>query len=155
MRSSPRAALLALGVALAVVGIAVPLLQTLIPRRVDGTVTRVDVRYEKHPGSDDIYVVTIGGHRPLVVHREVGRRLVEGEHVEKERFSRTLRQGDRTLRLGIPAETRGVLTVTALTLALAAILLSDNRFGLAVRRRPRLVRERERVGADELEGPEG
>ena len=58
---SPRWWVLAVVVALAAANVWVTFRRSGIPASLDGTVDRIEVRPEKHPGLDDVHLVTIAG----------------------------------------------------------------------------------------------
>lgn len=112
---SPKAVLLVLLIGLAVLDVAVAVRRSTVPLALDGVVRQVEVRREKHPGVDDVYVVDVGSRRDLVVDREMAEALGEGDVVSKDAWSREMRVGDRVVRLGWSRD--------AVRLALAAPLL--------------------------------
>lgn len=98
-----------------------------IPVSLTGRVEAVEVRREKHPGLDDVHLVTIGG-RQIHLDAEVAAHLAEGEAVRKAAWSRHMETRGGSLAV-VPS--RDFLRM-ALAMPLVAML------ALALLRRRRL-----------------
>ena len=98
MRSS-RWLLLLLLAGMAALNLWVTFARSTIPLDVHGEVTEVDLRFEKHRGVDDVYLVTVGG-RTIHVDTAIGRRIREGDHLSKDAWTRALHTPRGTLELG-------------------------------------------------------
>jgi hypothetical protein len=122
MRSPSRAAavLLLAVVAFALLGAAATISRSLIPLAVDGTVTAVEVRREKHPGIDDVWLVHPDDGRRLHVDANTARHVPEGGRLVKPRWARTLQVDGRPLALPLSDDARGMLWVMPLTILAAA-----------------------------------
>ena len=125
-RDLPAAVLLALAVALAVVGTWAAFARSLIPIAVDGEVTHHEVKHEKHPGVDDVYLVRIDSGRQLVVDREVGRAIRAGDVVSKHRWSTTLTTPRGEVALAASRDANAMVLVLPAAVVATALLV---RFG--------------------------
>jgi hypothetical protein len=96
--------------------------RSTIPYAIHGDIEGIEVRFEKHRGVDDVYLVTVGG-RTLHVDRAVGVRLTRGEHVDKESWSTSLRTDDGTVRLRPSADVRRMAAVMPLVVLGASSLV--------------------------------
>lgn len=78
-------------VAIAVMGIAnlwFTLARSLIPFEIGHVATRIEVREEKHPGVDDVFILRLApGGREIVIDREVVELLQRGDAIEKDAWS--------------------------------------------------------------------
>ena len=79
--------------------------RSTIPTALDGTVTKIEVRPEKHPGVDDVWMVSIDG-EARHLDRAVAELLTEGTRVRKDAWDTRLVVGDqvRTVALSRDAE---------------------------------------------------
>lgn len=64
--------------------------RSTIPTALHGTVTGVEVREEKHPGVDDVWMVYVDDARPTHVDAAVASPLGVGDRVTKDRWDSTL-----------------------------------------------------------------
>ena len=114
-----KAALLALALLFSAMGLATAARRSLIPTAVHGRVTNIEVRREKHPGRDDVYLVAVEG-RSRVVDRPVAEVVATGDQVDKDRWDARLQtsRGSRPLRYS--DDVRGLLAT--LPVVLAAVL---------------------------------
>ena len=122
MRSRRAAAglLLAGVVAFAALNVVETVRRSWIPSAVDGTVESIQVRTEKNPGVDDVWLVTVDGDTDHV-DAEVGRRLAEGDMVSKAAGATTLQVNGRAVPLQLSRDARGMLVVMPLVVVLAAM----------------------------------
>lgn len=131
MRSPDRlaAAIVAAAAALAALGIWTPFARSLIPISLDGVVTHHHIKYEKHPGLDDVYLVRVDGGRRLVVDRVVGSQLGVGETVRKRAMSTTLSTDGGAVPLHLSDDARGMAVVmpSALIAVIAALRFGNAR----------------------------
>jgi hypothetical protein len=111
-----------MGVVLVLGNLAVPLLRSTIPLGLDGTVTKIQNRVEKHPGIDDVHLVTIGG-QTLVMDRAVAGHLDVGDTVQKDAWSRTLRTQRETVKLSPSSDVWGMVITMPLVILLCGLLL--------------------------------
>lgn len=116
------AALVLAAVCFALLGIAAAVSRSLIPHRVDATIDRIEVRHEKHPGVDDVWLVHLDG-RAVHVDAATARRLQVGVPLHKERWDTRLTAGDRAIPLSLSHDAQGMLWVMPLTV-LAAIAVA-------------------------------
>lgn len=120
------AALVLLAVAFVALNVAATFHRSLIPIAVDGTVTGIEVRREKHPGIDDVWLVTIGDRR-LHVDAPIGRALGEGARVTKTAWAQRLVIDGTPRTLALSRDARAMLAVMPLTLLVAGAALHLNR----------------------------
>lgn len=112
---SPRfwaaATLVVVGLAFAALAAWSLVVRSTIPIEVDGTVTGIELRHEKHPGVDDVWMVSIDGAAPRHLDRDVVSLLTEGAQVRKDAWDTTLLvDGERhVVRLGDDARRMLVL----------------------------------------------
>lgn len=105
----------------------------MIPLELNGVVSRLEIRHEKHPGIDDIYLVTIGGRR-YHVDRTVGPRLLPGAEITKRRWSKLLETSDGTVQLRASRDAYSML-VAMPVVAIVGFLLMSSRDGAMTTRR--------------------
>ena len=100
--------------------------RSLIPVGLDGTVARVEVRREKHPGIDDVWLVDVGQRR---VHADasIAQRLPEGTAVSKPPWSATLTADGQRIPLRLSGDAVGMLWVMPLAVAAAAAAMAAAR----------------------------
>jgi hypothetical protein len=98
--------------------------RSTIPSMVDATVTAVEVRPEKHPGVDDVWMVTFEGSSPMHIDAAVAARMSVGARVEKGRWeaSMTVDGQPHDLRLSQEAH-RMLLLAPLLALVLTGLAL--------------------------------
>jgi hypothetical protein len=123
---SPRIVVLAAVALLALGNLAVTLLRSTIPLALNGTVTRLETRTEKHPGVDDVHLLTVGG-RELQIDAEVAGLLHVGDAIEKKPWSRTLRTPRGIVRLNPSADVWGMTMAMPIIAAASAILVLRQR----------------------------
>ena len=96
--------------------------RSTIPMALDGTVTSIETRHEKHPGVDDVWLVAIDGdQRHLDTEIAVG--LSVGDHLEKERWD-THRRGEQRGAVAAPEQRSRAMLFLAPILALTAAVLA-------------------------------
>lgn len=118
--------LLLLAVGFVALNVAASWHRSLIPVAVDGTVVAIEVRPEKHPGIDDVWLVTIGDRR-LHVDAAIGRALSKGAQVAKPAWSRGLSVDGDAITLTPSRDARAMLAVMPLALLAAEVALHLNR----------------------------
>lgn len=123
MRSRSAAAVAVAAAALAFAALAVwaTAARSTIPLEWHGTVTRVEVRQEKHPGIDDAWFVAVDGEETHV-DASVGRIVREGARVDKDRWDRTLRVDGVAYPLRYSRDARRMLVVAPSVAAAVALL---------------------------------
>jgi hypothetical protein len=127
MRSRSAAATLGvLTVALAALALASMASRGLFGVAMNGTISRIEVRHEKHPPIDDVHLVHIHGDTTHV-DRALALILERGDRVGKGRFDRTLEIGDREIELRASTDLRRAMIVIPLTVLLTATLLALRR----------------------------
>lgn len=126
MRSPSRAVaaatfLLVLAVAFALVSVAAMVSRSAIPHALDGTVAHIEVRREKHPGVDDVWLVHLDDGSRLHVDAATAQRLDEGSRVRKPAWQATLAVDGEPVRLALSDDAIGMLWVMPLTVLSAGV----------------------------------
>jgi hypothetical protein len=94
--------------------------RSLIPRALDATVDAVEVRVEKHPGIDDVWLVYLDGDA-VHVDAATARQLDAGMAVHKTAWATTLTADGASIPLALSAEARAMLWVMPLTVLAAVV----------------------------------
>src|SRR5581483_9820942 len=94
--------------------------RSAIPLRLDAVATSKEVRQEKHPRRDDVWLIGLEPAGVIQVDEAVFDQVVVGERLIKQRWSRTLRCDEREVELDWSAEARGMWW--AMPLAVAVII---------------------------------
>ncbi len=84
--------------------------RSTIPWRLDGKVTWVEVREEKHPGVDDAWYVTVDG-KARHWDSALATTLNEGDRVSKDRWDRSLSVNGEATMLRLSDDARSMLVV--------------------------------------------
>jgi hypothetical protein len=95
--------------------------RSAIPLTLDGTVTQVEVREEKHPGVDDVWMVYIDGD-PRHLDSELAADLEVGDRIRKDRWETSLVVNDTTRDLALSDNARTMFGVAPLSVLMAALL---------------------------------
>lgn len=95
--------------------------RSTIPLAFDTRVEARVVRFEKHPGSDDVHILRIGG-RDVRVDHAVFEQVPDGARIAKRRWSHVLRVDERDVRIAPSGTTRGMAMVTLIVVAFATFL---------------------------------
>ena len=100
--------------------------RSTIPMALDGTVTSVETRHEKHPGVDDVWLVSIDGdQRHLDTEIAVG--LSVGDRLEKERWDTHLEVNGEARSLHLSNDSRAMLFLAPILALTAAVLAVPQR----------------------------
>ena len=121
MRSRSAAVVAATGAAFAALAVWSTAARSAIPLEWHGTVERVEVRHEKHPGVDDGWFVTVDGDETHV-DAYVATLVREGARVDKDRCARTLRVDGTDHPLRYTDDARRMAAVAPAVAVLAAAL---------------------------------
>lgn len=117
---SPRlftiAGLLAAAVALALGNVWFTAARSTIPLALHGVVKAKEVRREKHPGHDDVFLLALDSGRSLQVDAAVYQAVTKGESLSKSPWSEQLVHGHRTLALAWSADARGMFAAMPATI---------------------------------------
>lgn len=119
---SPRLLLVLLALVLVGLGLWATFLRSGIPKAMHGVVVRKEVRAEKHPGIDDVHLVTID-ERVHHVDPHVMRHLEPGEEIEKAAWAWHLDARAGRLALRASHEAIGMAIAAPLLLVLVVVLL--------------------------------
>lgn len=92
--------------------------RSLAMRSMEGAVTGMDRRLEKHPGEDDVYLIAWDGGPMVQVDSALFERMQLGSIVEKEAWSMSIRIDGRTEEISLSRDFWGMLA-----LALPAIIV--------------------------------
>lgn len=112
--------LLTLGLGLAGANVWFTAARSTIPLRLEGTVTNTEVRREKHPGRDDVFLIKLQSQPAIQVDEPVYRAMAIGQRVAKPRWSRQLRIDDRTLPLAWSRDCGGMIASMPMVLLVLA-----------------------------------
>ncbi len=125
MRFSDRLAvvvLLAMGALLVVGNLWFTAARSTIPLSIDGRVVACEVRHEKHPGVDDVCLVTLEDGRVLHVDRPLFDSVDEGQVLQKAAWQRSLDCDGNVWPLDWSADARGMWPAMAVAcVALAGV----------------------------------
>ena len=102
----------------------VTLNRSTIPLSFDGVVTNVELREEKHPGVDDVYILHLGSDA-FVIDSEIASQIKTGDRVQKGAWSADLRVNDETMPLRTSRDFQRMLI--AMPLVMVAILFTLKR----------------------------
>ncbi len=102
--------------------------RSTIPRSLHGTVVRLQVVHEKHPGLDDVHLLTLG-ERTIQVDPELAAHLRVGERVDKDAWSATLSTSSGSIHLSTSKDFHGMVVTmpVLLVVTLAALLWRPSR----------------------------
>jgi hypothetical protein len=98
--------------------------RSTIPLSLDTKILGHEVRREKHPGRDDVYLLVLAGLGQMQVDREIYDAVAIGETLHKEGQSRELLHGDKVLPLDWSRDHRGMLLAMPLCLGVLAAILA-------------------------------
>ena len=115
---SPSSWLLAVAVVLAAGNLWATFRRSGIPLALDGRVERIDVRQEKHPGVDDVPIVTIAG-REIHLDPKVAAQIRKGDTLSKAAWSAELATPRGTVQLSTSRDFRRMLIAMPLLVVLA------------------------------------
>ena len=94
--------------------------RSTIPLAFDARVASREVRHEKHPGSDDVYLLRFEDGRTLHVDAAVFAAVDVGQQLHKSSWQRTLDLDGKPLQLDWSADARGMWST--MSVALVALL---------------------------------
>ncbi len=117
MRWLNAALLLILGTILAAGNLWISAARSTIPLSLNDIVERVEIRHEKHPGKDDVYLVHLRSGRTMHMDQAVATALFLKGTIQKQSWERHVRVKNRIVNLDWSADARGMF------LAMPAIML--------------------------------
>ena len=121
---------LSLGLLLAAGNLWFAAARSTISLRLDARVIGKEIRREKHPGKDDVYVLLLSPAHAVQVDESLFNSIEEGNHLQKDAWSRRLKCSGRTIALGLSADFRGMsLAMPALMVVLLAAALAQKMAG--------------------------
>jgi hypothetical protein len=100
--------LLTIGAALAAGNLWFTAARSTIPLGIDGTVMGKEVRREKHPPHDSVFLLKLDGGYLVHVDAPVYEAVQTGERIAKTDWSRELKHGSQTLTLGWSPDFHGM-----------------------------------------------
>lgn len=83
--------------------------RSTIPLALNDQVNKIEVRREKHPGKDDVYLLTLRSGQILQVDRPVADAININHSIQKEAWARTLQIDSKVLNLGWSADFHGMI----------------------------------------------
>jgi len=101
--------------------------RSTIPIPLDGTVTSIETRQEKHPGVDDVWLVAIDGDQRQL-DSEIAEGLSVGDHVAKERWDTRLELNGEARSLHLSDDSRAMLFLAPILALTAAALALRQRW---------------------------
>jgi hypothetical protein len=96
--------------------------RSTIPAELDGTATAIELRHEKHPGVDDVWMVSVDGGGLRHVDVEVATLLSEGDRLHKEAWDTTLMVEGEPHGLSISDDARAMLALAPVVVVLVGAL---------------------------------
>jgi hypothetical protein len=99
--------------------------RSLIPRGVEGEVTSMDRRLEKHPGEDDVYLVGWDQGALVQVDRPVFEQVRQGAIIRKDAWSSAMQVDGKSVQLQFSRDFFGMV---ALALPASVVLLVYSRW---------------------------
>lgn len=91
------------------------------PVRMEGTVSRIEIRHEKHPTWDDVYLVWLG-RRAVHLDMPIAQALRVGDRVSKRRWEFHMETPRGRLPLSVSKDFKGMAVLMPLLLLLAWLL---------------------------------
>lgn len=115
-------ALLLLGIAFAAGNVGFAAMRSTIPTELHGNVTRKQRLLEKHPGVDDVCMITLGDHRPIQVDRSVFDLVKVSQSVDKRAWAKIMEVDGKETTLEWSADFYGMLWAMPLTMAVCVVV---------------------------------
>jgi len=97
--------------------------RSTIPLAIDGRIAAREVRFEKHPGSDDVCLLTLADGRVLQVDAAVFAALDDGQSLHKRAWQHAIERDGQPLPLEWSADAQGMWPTMGVAV-LALILLA-------------------------------
>jgi hypothetical protein len=91
--------------------------RSLIPLALNDRVDRIELRREKHPGKDDVYLIALHGGSVLQIDQPVAEAMAIGSSVKKDAWSRTIQVDSRVVDLSWSADFQGMIKAMPAILA--------------------------------------
>lgn len=110
--------------------------RSTIPISLDGTVTSIETRAEKHPGVDDVWMVTVDD-KQRHLDATIADRLEIGDRVFKQRWDTRLDVNNESRTVNLSGDARAmVLLAPLMALVAAALALPRRRTRASATARP-------------------
>lgn len=140
MRSLNLSLLVAIFFLLALGNVIVTAQRSLIPLAIDAKIVALEMRREKHPGKDDVYLVTFANPHStpstLQIDQDIARELKVGNRIKKAAWQDTLNIDDRTLQLQYSTDFVGMIQAMPVAIILAiAVAYWQKLWTLCMRKR--------------------
>jgi len=116
------AVLLLLGAALVAGNLWYTAARSTIPLAIDGRVASREIRFEKHPGGDDVCLLTLADGRVLHVDAALFTALGDGQSLHKRAWERTLERDRQSLPLAWSADAQGMWRTMSVALVALIVL---------------------------------
>ena len=110
------------GAVLATGNVWVTAARSTIPLTIDAEVIGKETRHEKHPGFDDVHLLTLSDGRTLQFDTPVFTELSEGEPLSKQAWEYSLEHGGQRTALGWSEDFYGMRWAMSLAMGLLTIL---------------------------------
>lgn len=112
----------AVGIALALANLWFAAVRSTIPLALDGQIQSKERRLEKHPGIDDVFLITLNG-RTLQVDQPLYDAVNPGTVVDKWSWSHEVAMSGAGIRLSWSPDARGMAWAMPFTMAILAVLV--------------------------------
>lgn len=101
--------------------------RSTIPTDLDGTVTGIELRHEKHPGVDDVWMISVNDGDLRHVDNDVAALLDVGGTVEKSAWETTLTVNGEPQPLSLSDDARAMLVLAPIiAVVIAALTLATH-----------------------------
>ena len=136
MRLLNSSLLLFIFVALAAGNCLITAQRSMIPLGLDAEVLGLEIRREKHPGKDDVHLVSLSGLGTFQIDKEVAIQLKVGQQIKKERWARQLSVDGRGIPLEYSKDFQGMTKAMPLCILVAMGILFWQQLWSVFMRRP-------------------
>jgi hypothetical protein len=131
LKSLANLTLVTLGLSFAAANLWYAASRSTIPLELHGEVTRKQQLLEKHPGLDDVCMITLSDGRQIHVDAPVYNAVTEGQSIDKQNWSHEVEIGGEKVGLTWSPDFLGMLWAMPITIAVFALL------GMTLLDRPR------------------
>lgn len=140
MRSLNLSLLVAIFFLLALGNVFVTAQRSLIPLAIDAEVVDLEMRREKHPGKDDVYLLTFSNSKStpstLQIDQEIAHELKVGNRIKKAAWQDRLNIDDRALQLQYSSDFVGMIQAMPVAIIVAiAVVYWQRLWSLCIRKR--------------------
>ncbi len=96
--------------------------RSTVPSKLEGTVTAIELRHEKHPGVDDVWMVQVDDGGPRHVDSDVAALLEVGDRVQKDAWDTSLVVDGEPNRVSLSKDARAMVAFAPVLAGLIAAL---------------------------------